>query len=196
MRAGSAEVTLVEKNPVMAAIARRSLKLEANAALASRVKVVEADVLAPRVGREAAGLADGGFGHVLTNPPFHRHDHRSPPDALRAEAMVAGDADFLPRWIRICAALLCHGGRLAAVVRTDALPVVLPALEGRVGGLRLVPVHTRDGAAAPRLLLVGRKGSRAPLEILPGLVLHDAAGRPTQLLREVSAGTAEVDPKA
>jgi tRNA1(Val) A37 N6-methylase TrmN6 len=51
---------------------------------------------------------------------------------------------------------------------------VLAALAGRFGGAVVVPLHPRDGAPAIRVLVRAVKGSRAPLELRPGLVLHGA----------------------
>jgi tRNA1(Val) A37 N6-methylase TrmN6 len=46
------------------------------------------------------------------------------------------------------------------------------ALSGRFGGLRILPVYPRSGAPAIRVIVQGTKGSRAPMTLLPGLVLH------------------------
>lgn len=191
-RAERVEVTLVEKSPVMADLARQGLALPENAPYRHRVRVVEADILAGRAGREAAGLCDGAFQHVLTNPPFYPHGHRASPDPLRAEALSAGDGDFLPRWVRACAALLCHGGLFTAIVRPDALPVILQASEGRLGGICLLPIHSRPTAPALRLIVAGRKGSRAPLAVLPGRTLHRSDGGLEPFAEAIAAGTANL----
>ncbi|MEF2552400.1 methyltransferase [Aurantimonas sp. A2-1-M11] len=191
-RSAAAEVTLVENSKVMADLARRSLVLPANRELAARVRVAEVDILAGRAAREGAGLADGAFAHVLTNPPFHPCDHRVSPDPLRAAAMSAADGDFLGRWVRACAALLAHGGHFATIVRTDALPTLLTACEGRIGALRIVAIHSRDAAPAPRLVVLGRKGSRAPLAVLPAHTLHRPAGGLTDFAITIAEGTGDL----
>jgi tRNA1(Val) A37 N6-methylase TrmN6 len=43
----------------------------------------------------------------------------------------------------------------------------------------VLPVHPKPVEPAIRMLVRATKGSRAPLTMLPGLVLNDAAGRPT-----------------
>ena len=111
--------------------------------LAATLPATATGRLADGTARAAAGLGDGTFGHVLTNPPYHPHDHRISPDPLRAAAMSAADGDFLARWVRACAALLSHGGRFATIVRTDALPTLLAACDGRIGALRLLAIHAR-----------------------------------------------------
>lgn len=191
-RAERVEVTLVEKSAAMVDLARRGLTLPENARHQDRVRVVEADILAGRAGREAAGLCDGAFQHVLTNPPFYPHDHRASPDPLRAEALSAADADFLPRWVRACAALLGHGGRFTAIVRPDALPALLQASEGRLGGIWVLPIHSCPTAPAIRLIVAGRKGSRAPLAVLPGRTLHASDGALEPFAEAIAAGTANL----
>ena len=191
-RCDGVSVTLVEKNPVMAALARDSVALPANARTAPRLRVVEADILATRPAREAAGIGDGAFDFLLTNPPFYTDGHRASPDPLRAEALSATGPEFLARWIRGCAALLTGGGRFVAVLPAAALPAALLACEGRLGGLHVLPVHPRPEAPAVRLLLSGRKGSRAPLTLLPGRFLHETDGSPSPFARDVGTGRADI----
>ncbi|GGD07841.1 tRNA1(Val) (adenine(37)-N6)-methyltransferase [Aureimonas glaciei] len=186
-------MTLVENNDVMAALARRSVALPGNAALAPRLRVVEADVLGRRAAREAAGLADGDYATVVTNPPFHPPGGRASPDALRHAARAATNEDFLIRWIRSGAALLAHGGLFAMIARPDSLADILNACERRLGDIRLLPVHAHAGAPAMRLLLHARKGSRAPLSLLPGLVLHGADGGLTAAGTGIGTGDATID---
>jgi tRNA1(Val) A37 N6-methylase TrmN6 len=40
----------------------------------------------------------------------------------------------------------------------------------------VAPIHPRADAPARRVIVRARKGSRAPLSIRPGLVLHDDSG--------------------
>jgi len=53
------------------------------------------------------------------------------------------------------------------------------ALDPEFGGIVVLPVHGRAGEPAIRILARATKGSRAPLVLLPGLVLNDRSGRPT-----------------
>jgi tRNA1(Val) A37 N6-methylase TrmN6 len=186
-------MTLVENNAVMAALARQSATLPGNAALAPRLRIVEADVLGRRSAREAAGLADGEFATVVTNPPFHPPGGRASPDALRHAARAATDDDFLAGWIRSGAAMLQTGGLFAMIARPDSLADILAACGRRLGDVRVLPVHPHAGAPATRILLHARKGSRAPLSLLPGLVLHDSDGSLTAAGRGIGTGDATVD---
>jgi tRNA1(Val) A37 N6-methylase TrmN6 len=52
-------------------------------------------------------------------------------------------------------------------------------LQPRFGAIAVLPVHSKPGEAAIRVLVTATKASRAPLALLPALVLADRALRPT-----------------
>ncbi|MEP0510740.1 MAG: methyltransferase, partial [Aurantimonas coralicida] len=60
------------------------------------------------------------------------------------------------------------------------------------GALRLLAIHARADAPAPRLLVLGRKGSRAPLSLLPARILHRPDGTLTEFATAVAEGTADL----
>lgn len=187
-RAAELDMTCVEIDPALTALCAQNI---ADNGLADRARAVTADVLKP-VSRRAADLADGGFDWAMTNPPFlDPSASRVSPDAAKARAHVAEGG--LEAWMKASAALLAPGGLFLMIHRADALADILSGVKGRIGGLRLMPVHARAGEPAVRLLVSGKKGSRAPLAILPPLVLHGADGRFTcesQAIHRGEAGTA------
>ena len=64
-------------------------------------------------------------------------------------------------------------GAVATVIyKTEGLPEVVGALQRRFGGLIVLPLHARAGGPAIRVIVEATKGSRAPLRLLSGLVLH------------------------
>jgi tRNA1(Val) A37 N6-methylase TrmN6 len=162
-----AKVTLVEREPALTALARANI---AEHGLEPRVSVVEADLTSPD---DSKGLEPGSFDHVVANPPFHDPAAmRLPRDRLRAAAHAMPDG-ALDDWLRAMARLARPGGKVTLIHKADALPDLLSAFGRRFGGIEIRPVHPREGAAANRLLIEATKGSRAPLRILPQLVLHD-----------------------
>ena len=83
----------------------------------------------------------------------------------------------LARWARFMAAMARPGG----IGHHD--PSRRCAGRGAVGlrgALRrpvVFPLYPREGKSAIRVLVQGVKGSSAPVELRPGLVLHDAGNR-------------------
>ena len=173
-RVADARVTLIEIEPALAALAEENARRNG---LAGRVEVISADLTAPMQLIADAGAVPGTFDHVLANPPFEEEGRvRMPADALRARAVAMGP-EGLERWARFLAAMTRPGGTATVILRADALGRLLAALESRFGELRVFPLFPRTGEAAIRILVQGVKGSRAPLALLPGMVLHDAKGR-------------------
>jgi tRNA1(Val) A37 N6-methylase TrmN6 len=166
-------VTGVEIDPQLAELANRNAAANG---LTLSVCFIEGDVTQPSSAFEALGLTTSGFDHVLANPPFlTAGEARLPPgDRLRrAHAAEPGEWDG---WVRFLAAFARPKATLTLIHRADALPRLLPLLEGRFGGLILCPLFPRPGEPANRLIIRGIKGSRAPLQIRAGLILHRAEG--------------------
>lgn len=168
---------LVEVDPTAAALARGNIILNG---FEGRARVIETDALAPGRRREADGLMPHVADHLIMNPPFHPSDRgrQSPnPDVRRAHAVDPGDLDA---WLRVAAALTRPQGTLTVIFRADELVRLLAAIGSRFGSLAVLPIHPRAGAPAHRILVRGRPQGRAPLRLLPGLVLHedDGAWRP------------------
>jgi tRNA1(Val) A37 N6-methylase TrmN6 len=171
-----ASVDLVEVDPELARLA------ESNAVrngLETRTRVLRLDALNSRERREA-GLAESAS-CVVTNPPFFDAKAvRASPDKAKARAHVLASDEggaTLADWIQASLAMLAPSGRFVMIHRPDALSVILAAIGSRLGAIALLPVHPAAGTSAHRLLVSGLKGSKAPLRIAPGLILHQADGR-------------------
>lgn len=186
------KTVLVENNPVMADLARKGLRIRRNLRLAGRAQVLEADVTLTGARREAAGLREGMCDYVIMNPPYNHGDRRSSPDEMRCEAHVMG-LFGLDAWMRTAVAILKPGGILTLIYRTEKIAEIIACAQGRFGGVTLVPVHARRDEPAGRLLARMTKGSRAPLAIMPGIVMHRADGTPTETATALINGEARVN---
>ncbi|RAU22456.1 methyltransferase [Paramagnetospirillum kuznetsovii] len=165
-RIGGVRVTGLEIQPDMVRLAR--MNAQANAA--ADFTVVEGSIAAPPPGL-------GPFDHVMTNPPYGAAGRGTPPPvAGKAVAHVEGESD-LRAWIKAAAKLLKPKGSLTLIHRADRLDEILAALSGRgLGAIHILPLWPKAGRSAGRVVVSARKGSKAPLEVLPGLVLHGDNG--------------------
>jgi tRNA1(Val) A37 N6-methylase TrmN6 len=180
-------VTLIERDPVLVACANAALGRKANGAFSRRVTPIETDIF-----RERTSIAN--CDEVLMNPPFHREGTRSPsPERARAGAHVLA-AEGLEGWVKAATAMLRPRARMTLIFSAEGLGEVLSAIGNRFGGLDLLPIHPRAPLPAHRVIVSGRKGSRAPLRVLPPLVLHGVKGN--AFLPEVDSllrGATELD---
>ncbi len=169
-------VTLVEIDPDLAALAAANAELNG---LTARVTAIALDAAAPARAFTAAGLVPESAARVLMNPPFNDPvRERSSPDRRRRLAHAA-PREALSAWIRTAARLLRPRGTLTVIFRADGLLDLVGALDSAFGAIAVLPVHPKPGEPAIRILVRATKASRAPLAVLPGLVLNNAAGRPT-----------------
>ena len=171
-RIPEARVLLVERSPLMAGFARKSLALPGNAHLASRVSVLEADVSLSGRARLAAGLADDVHDHVIMNPPFNDRADSRTPDVLKAEAHAMEDGLF-ERWIKTAGAILKPRGQLSLIARPQSIAEIVAACGRRFGGVEITPLHARPGEIALRILVTAVKGSRARLVLRMPIVMHE-----------------------
>jgi tRNA1(Val) A37 N6-methylase TrmN6 len=125
---------------------------------------------------------------VLMNPPFHDASRqRVSPDPGKRLAHAAPEG-LLSAWIEAASRVLHSAGTLTLIWRAQGLGDVLTALGARFGGVSVLPIHGRAGQSAIRVLVSARKGSRAPLALLPGLALNNEDGVPTSEAEAVLRG--------
>lgn len=167
------EITAVEREAPLFSLLCQNI---AKNAMSSRVIPIDLDITAASAQVAKKGLEPGGYEHVLANPPyFNRGSVRVPPQATRARAHSASPG-ALTGWVRFLTAMCAPKGSLTLIFRPEGLPDLLAALEGRFGAISVFPLFPHVGEPARRILVQGRKGSRTPLQLMPGIVLHNADG--------------------
>ena len=180
-------MTLLEIDPELSDIAAQNIVRNG---LEQRARAVMLDVTAPADDFAAQGIGPGSADNVLMNQPFNNPARQNvSPDPVRRMAHAAGDG-ILANWTTAAAWVLHSAGALTLIWRADGLDEVLAALSDRFGGIAVLPVHGRAGAPAIRVVVQARKGSRAPLALLPGLMLNDETGKPTAAAEAVLRGAA------
>lgn len=168
-RVPGVRVTGVELSPLYAGLARANI--ERNSA-GGVVEIIEGDVADVTRNRSGCFPPTGSFDHVIANPPYHaaQRSTASPSEAkARAHSMDEGE---LGAWIMAMAAMARPRGTISIVQRPEHLPAIIEALGKRAGDIRVAPLFPRPGAVASLVIVQGIKGSRAGLQLLPGLVLH------------------------
>lgn len=114
----------------------------------------------------------GTFSHAIANPPYFDEGKSTPsPNLLKAQAHAFGPED-LELWIKVMHTMVALRGTMTIVHRAETLGKILTAMDGRFGDIRIAPLYAREGTAASRVVIQGIKGSKAPMQLLPGLILH------------------------
>jgi tRNA1Val (adenine37-N6)-methyltransferase len=126
---------------------------------------------------DLAAMPDSGtFDHALANPPYHAPEGTASPLPARVQAK-RGDKALLRVWARALAAPLRYRGTLTFILPAGSLPECLAAMtEADCPANAVLPLWPKQGRPAKLVLVRGAKGGRAPLRLLPGLLLHEADG--------------------
>jgi tRNA1(Val) A37 N6-methylase TrmN6 len=163
----SAHFTGVERDPTALALARENIALNQ---LGARVEALAGDVGA---GFRALGRAP--FDVAMANPPFF-----DDPAAIRGPAPPRAGAyladDGLDAWIGFLLKAVREGGSVTLIHRADRLGDILALLAPKAGSIRVRPIHPFADQPAKRVLARAIKTGKAPLVLLPPLILHDRAG--------------------
>jgi tRNA1(Val) A37 N6-methylase TrmN6 len=170
-RVPGTRVTAVEIEPRLCALAATNA---ASNGLEARFTAIEADLIAQARSLAAKGLVAESYDQVMANPPYRAEGSvRTTPERASAHVMNRGG---LESWLRFLVRMMAAKGTLTLIHLPERLPDLLSLLEGRCGGISVFPLFPTEGAAASRIIVQAKKGSRAPLRILPGLVLHGPDG--------------------
>lgn len=132
-------------------------------------------------------LLEASFDQVITNPPFYEKGRARPADTeVKSIAHIEGTVE-LRHWLDFCVARLKPKGRISLIHRADRLAEILACLSTGCGKLEVIPLWPDAKTPAKRVIVRAIKGSKAPLQLSHGLVLHhldgSATGTANQLLR-------------
>ncbi len=166
-RAFETQFVGVERDPKALELSRRNIGLNM---LDGRVEAVSGDVDA---GFKTLGLAP--FDAAFANPPFFddptglRGPHPAKQGAWLADGGLEAWTAFLLKAVR-------QGGRIVIIHRADRLGDLLTLLGNGAGSFRIRPIHPFADQPAKRVLVQAIKTGKAPLVLLPPLVMHARDG--------------------
>lgn len=174
----SLQITALELQAQACALAGQNA---AENGLQAQMKIVQGDL------REIRSLLpQKQFTDVCCNPPYYPIDSGF---AAKSEALAAARTEKYCTLEDVCSAaawLLAEGGIFWLVHKPERLCDVLCSLRAhRLEPKRLRLVRHAEGSPAALILVAATAGGRPGLECLPELILHDAAGAPTEAYRRI-----------
>jgi tRNA1(Val) A37 N6-methylase TrmN6 len=167
IRRPSITVRGLERDPAALALARENIALNG---LEARAAALEGDVGVP-----FSRLGESPFDAVLANPPFFDDESvlRGPAEARRG-AWISPEG--LGAWTAFLLKAAREGGTITLIHRADRLADLLSGLAPKAGSFQIRPVHPYADEPAKRVIVRAVKTGKAPLRLLPPLVLHDRGG--------------------
>lgn len=169
----------------MAALATENATLNA---VQNRTTIRQGDVAA---GFRALDLPP--FDWAVSNPPFFDDAGalRAPSEGKRGAWMAD---DGLMAWTGFLLKSVREGGRIVIIHRADRLADLLSLLGDKAGSFAIRPIQPFADEPAKRVLVHAIKTGKAPLRLLPPLVLHDrTGGKHTAEAEAILRGEASLD---
>jgi tRNA1(Val) A37 N6-methylase TrmN6 len=157
----------VERDPAPFDLARQNIALNG---WENRVQALEGDVAMPftRLGQKP-------FDAAISNPPFFDDAGAiRGPAPSRKGAWIADDG--LAAWASFLLKAVREGGTITVIHRADRLADLLALLGAKAGSFKIRPVAPFADQPAKRVIVRAVKTGKAPLVLLPPLVLHEAGG--------------------
>lgn len=117
-------------------------------------------------------LPANSFDHAMINPPYYDSAaYTAAADAGKsaAHSMAAGD---LALWVKAAHGRMRDSGTLTIIYHAAGLTALLGAMQGKFGGLHIYPFWPKAEQPAKRIIVQGKKGSKAPLRLCTGMELH------------------------
>jgi tRNA1(Val) A37 N6-methylase TrmN6 len=158
------------------------------------------DVMMGDLQRPPPRLVPRSFDHVMANPPYFEAGRvRASGEDEKATANIEGSGG-LGAWVAYCLSMVRPGGTITMIHRTDRLAELLALFGGKAGDLVIFPLWPHnpfdpddgpaeeDGpesptpptpVAAKRVIVQALAGTKGPLRLSAGLVLHQNNGRNT-----------------
>lgn len=119
-------------------------------------------------------IENGSFDHVITNPPYALNDLQSPNES-KAIAHNFQHED-LSKWLDFCIKKLKPKGFFYIINRTEALENIVADISKKMGAIEVFLLYSKEGQKAKRVIIRAQKGSKAPLCVHYGIVVHNADG--------------------
>lgn len=160
-------LTGIEREDAYAELARNNVLLNG---------MHDVEIVAGDIGHGFKGFELERFDLVFSNPPyFDDPDTLRPPHEAKRPAWIADDG--LQAWLDFAVAAVKDGGDIVFIHRADRLGDILSGLAGKAGSFLVRPIQPFSDTDAKRVLVRAKRLGKAPLRLLPPLVLHDDGER-------------------
>ena len=130
-----------------------------------KIEIIQHDILALK-----DPLKGKLFHHVVTNPPFYEKSENTRQNPEQNKAFVQ---DFdLTKWLNYCLKHVRSNGSFNLIHRPEMLPQILPILAQKLGNIEILPIVSKKGQQAKRVLIRGFLNKKGPLVLHFPIILH------------------------
>jgi tRNA1(Val) A37 N6-methylase TrmN6 len=127
---------------------------------------------------ESCSLKPLTFDHVVTNPPyFEQHTIKNMTKNSPNPIKLICHHGSLIIWLSFCIRMLKPKGFLWMIIPTQRLSDVLNIFHSKhMGNIQITPLWSKPSHPSHRLMICAQKQSKSPLELKPGIIVHNNDG--------------------
>ena len=118
------------------------------------------------------------FDCVITNPPYLTSGTKSP--NMSKAIAHNGENITLQEWLAFCIKMLKPFGELYLIDKAEKSDEILSILYQKTGNITVLPIYSKQGQKAKRVIIRAQKDSKAGVNILPPLIIHNENGHTPQ----------------
>jgi len=130
------------------------------------LKVIQSDLL-----KLPPEVMETSFDHVMFNPPYFDAAGFSAPTNT-GKQIAHMEETPLDDWVKVAFKRLKPRGVMTVIHLADRLPDLLRALPKEAGDIRILPLASRTGRDAKRVIVSARKASAGPTRLLAPFLIH------------------------
>ncbi|MDB5478297.1 MAG: methyltransferase, partial [Alphaproteobacteria bacterium] len=127
----------------------------------------------------------GSFDHVIANPPYYETGRHSGALGLLRRVARQHEPDDLEMWLQSANRFLKPKGSVIFIHSAEKLDELMVGLKKFCGAIRVFPFWPQEGQSCKRIIIHALKGSKTPLSIMPGIVMHQHNGAYTKRADEI-----------
>ena len=134
------------------------------------------------ISRKPSPIHGKQFHHVVTNPPFYDE-----PNARQNPEVAKAYQEEIPlaEWLCFCLRHVRAKGTLTLIHRPEQLAEILSVLTGRIGAIDVIPIISKEGQPAKRIIVRGKMNSKRALKLYPPIILNTQDNQRTQIAEDI-----------
>ncbi len=135
-----------------------------------------ADIKIGDIRDSPSDLESNSFHHVISNPPYFAYGEKAKSSQSFKATSFHEETANLQQWINFCTKMARPRGYVNIIYDTQRVDELVRLMSGSLKEIVIFPLWSKQGRAAKRVIIRGRKGVDSPACLSPGLIVHQDDG--------------------
>ncbi len=184
------EIIAIDNDDTNVSLARRNVQLND---MNNQITIRNLDILDTKIRSHLISSKKNIlFDHIFMNPPYFDSQKNIIPTSHHNKIAKTFSVNDLPKWIDVANNLLKHNGTLTIINRIENLLSIINSL-GNHGSINILPLTSKRGKDADRIIVQLTKGSKSKARLLYPLIMHDENGHYTDTVEKILRGNSRFD---